>query len=341
MFAPTPRLEALRAVLSIAATQLPGDAITYRNPSREGRVQLSLVGISKEYVNAIVGEANLACVPLPVEHPSSRAGSRGRLLRYMYGTRKAAEDWQDECSSAFIRMGFRQGTASTCLCLHPRRRLYGSAHGGDFTCCGLNVRLDWFEDTLASYYALSKRGRMGPGVDDMEEATVLNRVVRWTEHGLQYEAGPRQGETPREELGLDGGTNRCATPSVKRVAADVVNYCALERWLFTTFKGYAVQANYLAPDRPDVQRSAKGNCRDMAAPPTLSMKALKRVGRDLRGRPRLVYTCPYQTAEEPNAYSDTDWAGCARTRKKHSWWVLNVGYTPGEFLELYASYSCP
>ena len=63
----------------------------------------------------------------------------------------------------------------------------------------------------------------------------------------------------------------------------------------------------------------------MASPTKLSLKALKRLGRYLQGRPRLVYSYPYQAAEELNAYSDTDWAGCARTRKSTSGGCLMLG----------------
>ena len=33
----------------------------------------------------------------------------------------------------------------------------------------------------------------------------MNRVVRWTPQGLEYEADPRQGEPLLDELGLDSG----------------------------------------------------------------------------------------------------------------------------------------
>ena len=71
----------------------------------------------------------------------------------------------------------------------------------------------------------------------------------------------------------------------------------------------------MATDRPDVQYPAKEVCRDMAAPKTSSGAALKRLGRYLVGLPRLVWTYPWQTVWQADAYSDTDWAGCPKTRK--------------------------
>ena len=66
-----------------------------------------------------------------------------------------------------------------------------SVHGDDFISCGPKCELDWFEEVLESRYELKKGGRLGPGPNDAKEITVLNRVLRWTDAGLEYEADPR------------------------------------------------------------------------------------------------------------------------------------------------------
>jgi len=53
--------------------------------------------------------------------------------------------------------------------------------------------------------------------------------------------------------------------------------------------------------------------------------ALKRLGRYLQGCPRLLFQYPWQTAEKVDAYSDTDWAGCPKTRKSTNGGCLMVG----------------
>ena len=47
MFAPTPPLEALRSITSMAATHLPGRSLHVRNPESERRTQLSAINISR------------------------------------------------------------------------------------------------------------------------------------------------------------------------------------------------------------------------------------------------------------------------------------------------------
>ena len=68
---------------------------------------------------------------------------------------------------------------------------------------------------MEAKYELRKGGRLGPGKNDAKEILVLNRVIRYTEHGLEYEADPRQAEGLLEGLKLDSGCNPVATPGLK------------------------------------------------------------------------------------------------------------------------------
>ena len=56
----------------------------------------------------------------------------------------------------------------------------------------------------------------------------------------------------------------------------------------------------------------------MAAPTDLALAGLNRVGRYLEGRRRLVFKYEWQQSDRIEVYSDTDWAGCPRTRKSTS-----------------------
>ena len=55
---------------------------------------------------------------------------------------------------------------------------------------------------MRSQYEITVGGRLGPGVTDDKEASVLNRIVRWTDGGIEYEADPRQIEKRLDELDL-------------------------------------------------------------------------------------------------------------------------------------------
>ena len=325
IFAPTPPLESLRMVLSWAATNLAGGRQHVREASSEDRTQVLLIDISRAYFNAKTDDKDPIYVELPPE-ANAPPGMCGLLRRHMYGTRRAAEGWQDEYSGTLIQMGFTQGAASPCVFAHKTRGIIVSVHGDDFTAAGPKRELDWFEGQMKAHYELTVGGRLGPGPRDDKEATVLNRVIRWTPQGLEYEADPRQVEKLLQELELDGeGVKGVVTPGLRALAHQIKDEVQLPEREHTKFRGLAARANYLAADRPDVIFAAKEVCRLMAKPTDLAMCAIKRLGRYLRNRPRLVFQLPFQSADRWDVYTDTDWAGCPRTRKSTSGGCLMLG----------------
>ncbi len=315
-FAPTPPLEALRTVLSMAATRI-GSWRPIWEPTSARRMQISFVDISRAYFNAKLDENESTYVNLPDEDEDS-AEYCAKLLRHMYGTRAAADGWQEEYSSFMVEtLGFTQGKSSPCVFRHPSRQLITSVHGDDFTTAGAKDDLDWYEKEMLKHYECTVQPRIGPGEKDAKEAVVLNRIVRWTASGVEYEADPRQAEKLVAECGLVGA-NTVATPGVRVSRDEAEHDKPLAPHLHTAFRGAAARANYLAADRIDCQFGAKEVCRWMSKPTEGSWNALRRLCRYLVGLPRLVYLYKYQTVDTIEVYTDTDWAGCPRTRKSTS-----------------------
>ena len=146
---------------------------------------------------------------------------------------------------------------------------------------------------------------------------MLNRITRWTPEGIEYEADPRQGEQLIRDLGMSGSKS-VGTPGVKVTAEQLGTDRELDAHRQRPYRGVAARANYLAADRPDLQHAAKEVCRWMSSPTEIALVALKRVGRYLEGHGRLVYRYDFQEAAKVDCYSDTDWAGCPRTRRSTS-----------------------
>ena len=185
-------------------------------------------------------------VMLPPEHPDHARGCCGLLRKHMYGTRAAADGWQQEYSSYMKKIGFLQGVASPCIFTHPARGIACSVHGDDFTSTGEKRELDWLEVQLESKYELRKGGRLGPGAADQKELTVLNRVIRYTEEGYEYEADPRQAEKLMESFGLGAGCNGAATPGIKALIEQLQKDQLVPPAEHTAFRGQAARANYLS-----------------------------------------------------------------------------------------------
>jgi len=323
-FAPAPPLEALRTVLSMAMTKV-GNHVPDWNPLSATRTQISLVDIKRAYFNAEISpEEPPTFVALPSEDDDS-ATMCARLLRHMYGTRAAADGWQEEYSTLLVSLGFRQGEAVPNVFYHSTKQIVTSVHGDDFTSEGPADALDWMEACIAEAYEITVAPRLGPGPNDAKEGRVLNRIIRWCDGHIEYECDPRQIEKLVAECGLAGSTS-VATPGVKATFAEMEEDSGeLPGNRNTAFRGAAARGNYLAADRLDVQFGSKEICRWMSKPSVHAWKALKRVCRYLVGAPRLVYCFKQQSVDHIDVYVDTDWAGCPQTRKSTSGGCIMLG----------------
>ena len=146
-----------------------------RDPRSERRTQIIAIDISRAYFNAKTDDREPIYVQLPPE-VGAPPGMCGLLRRHMYGTRRAAEGWQDEYSSTLVDIGFTQGVASPCVFSHTQRGIVVSVHGDDFTAASPKEELDWFEKSMRAKYELTVGGRLGPGEGDDKELTIINRV---------------------------------------------------------------------------------------------------------------------------------------------------------------------
>ncbi len=322
-FAPAPPLEALRTVISLAMTRI-GDHRPDWNPASPTRTQLSFIDVSRAYFNAKIDpDEPPTFVCLPNEEPDSQ-DMCAQLMRHMYGTRMAADGWQEEYSTMLIRLGFRQGVACPNLFYHQSRKIVCSVHGDDFTSSGPRDALNWLEESIAKEYEITIQPRVGPGPSDAKEGRSLNRIIRWCAGHIEYEADPRQAERLVAECGLEGA-RAVATPGVKATFKELEEDSCLPKDLHTAFRGAAARSNYLAADRIDSQFACKEVCRWMASPTVHAWKALKRLCRFFNGAPRLVYKYAQQEVDAVDVYTDTDWSGCPKTRKSTSGGCILLG----------------
>ena len=127
-----------------------------------------------------------------------------QLVRHMYGTRGAADGWQEEYSTMLIGLGFRQGESCPNVFWHDTKDICTSVHGDDFTSSGPCPALDWMESAVGMQYEITIQPRIGPGPDDAKGGRSLNRVIRWMGQSIQYEVDPRQVERLIAVCGLAG-----------------------------------------------------------------------------------------------------------------------------------------
>ena len=101
---------------------------------------------------------------------------------------------------------------------------------------------------------------------------------------------------------------------------------ALPREDTAAYRGLSARLNYLAQDRADLQFAARSAAKRMSNPRPSDWVLLKRVGRYLVGKPRMVQMFAWQDFPGVvDGFCDSDWAGDREDRKSTSGGVLQIG----------------
>jgi len=260
-------------------------------------------------------------VQLPAER--RQEGFCALLLKSMYGTRDAAANFADKVMEVLRSMGFKIGIFCPCLCRHDEKGILLFYHGDDFVSEGEDDALKWFKIELSKELLVKVRGVLGWDDGDLREITLLNRVVKLTETEagvpcLQWEADARHVEIVLAQLKLapDKGSKAVTSPGIKRTAEELTESPTLDAGDTVLFRSVCMRINYLAMDRVDLLFAAKEAARWMSKPTQIAMEMVKRIGRYLMRRPRLVQQFVQQV--EPGfvrVACESDHAGCVRTRR--------------------------
>jgi hypothetical protein len=307
LFAATPPLELLKALLSKAA----GDR----------RRRVLVIDVKKAHLYPLCTQD--VYIELP-EEAAAAPGTCGKLVHWLYGFRPAAQAWENHYAENLQREGFIRGVASPVAFWNEALDVSCLVHGDDFTFVGRNADLDAIENKMREWYEIKVKARLGPGRDDAKEVDVLGRLLRCTEEGYEYEADRKHRQIVMETLGFDEKSKGIAVNG--RIDDSDDSGEELQGPEATSFRALAARVNYLSQDSPDVQYAAKEVCREMSKPTTRSWRKLKVLARFLLEREAVVWKYAWQCeGANLSLYTDSDWAGCRRTRKSTSGGLVLLG----------------
>ncbi len=188
----------------------------------------------------------------------------------------------------------------------------------------MDPALKWITKELQKVYELKVKATLGPEPHDDKSVRILNRIVTWSERDIMYEPDQRHVEIVIKALGLEKGKS-VVTPG-ENVKADPDLDKPLESATSTLYRSLTMRLSYLAQDRPDIQYSCKELAKGMSSPTEGDWQKLKRLGRYLVGKPRVVLYFDYQhPVSILCSRVDTDHAGCLKTRKSTNGGALTFG----------------
>ena len=239
------------------------------------------IDVRRAYFYAPAQRAVYIQIPAEDREPGDE-GMVGRLNLSLYGTRDAAMNWSAEYTRTLESHGFVKGVASPCNFRHPARGIDLTVHGDDFLIVGVHMALRWFKGILEQKYDI-KSQILGPELTSCREIKILNRIIRWTPHGLEYEPDQRHADAVIESLGLQQArtvSTPLTTESDDGEPGNVLN--AMEA---SHYRSVCARINFLAHDRPDLQFASKFASKFMANPTDKAMAILKRIGRYLGHAP--------------------------------------------------------
>ena len=329
-FAATPPLEALRLLASQVMTGDPGSEIVLR-----------FLDISRAHPHCPIHRK--VYIRLPQEDPSS--GDRamcGRLNIALYGARDAGQNFEFKTTDVLEGGGCEQGQFSPCVWFHPLKRLGIYIHGDDYVIAGGRDQSAWLRGHVEQTFVVKDRGVLGPRPDlgDVQEIVVLSRILRFIPEGapggecIEYEADPRHADILAAQFGFTDTSKTVATPGVRTKMTES-QLEPLKDKDAAFYRSACMRLGYLSMDRPELQYVAKECARGMAVPTEGHYEVLKRAARFVHGHRRMVWRFPRQPERSfLDGFSDSDWAGCLRTRKSTSTPDLHVQYDTGPDLPL-------
>ncbi len=316
LFASTPPLEALRMLVSEAATIDHGQ--------EKVRKVIMINDVARAFFEAKA--TRLVCVELPEE---ALVGSEtneewvAMLEKSLYGTRDAALNFQREVKKTLEAIGFRVGRYNASTYYHPKKQLRMMVHGDDFVTVGKVEEVQWLRQKLEERFELKTTV---VGKEEEPEGRILNRIVRCTEKGWEYEADQRHAEFLIKALNLQEANPLSTPQEEEKPWKQTEEAQKLDSEKATEYRSLGARANYLASDRLDIQFSVKEICRNMSEPTVGDRRKLKRLTRYLIGRPRLVSEYEFQMRSgNIEGYSDSNWAGCRKTAKSTSGGIMMIG----------------
>ena len=201
LFATMSPLEAKRVLLGMYAVQ----------PNRIGGMKQKsvFIGVKKAHVTPAC-----ECDDIYVEFPAGArpTGKYGRLLRWLYGMRGAAQSWVFNYIRRLRTEGFIKGKSAPTVLYNGETSTRVVVYVGDSTLLGFEDNLNRMTAHMFEWYEINVRGILGDDTEYTKDITILNILVKVTKEGLEYKADPKHVRFIYEKMGIGEDAKLVQTP---------------------------------------------------------------------------------------------------------------------------------
>ena len=271
--------------------------------------------ISVAFLHAAAATDDLYMHP-PTEFYNESDGIVWKLNKAIYGLRSSPKAWQTHLADVLQQLGLQRSTAEPNIYYTQQRSTYILVYVDDLLLLGDEEVTNKIFAAIQQHLLLRPTGTLTVG----NTVSFLGRNI--TNKGDYYELGlsDSYNNTLLEEAGMESCKAATApgTSALKTPTADHDQQLSEEE--HKAFRRAVGKLQWMTYTRPDICYATKELARALQQPTSADQQKLKHLLRYIKGtthykqvmRPTVKLT---QTTYDLNIYVDSDWAGCAETRK--------------------------
>ena len=300
-FASTPSLTTLKLLLTLAVAR---------------GWHIAVGDISTAFLHAAVDDDFYVIPPLEF-YPDGC--TLWKLKKALYGLKHSPKLWQEHFASVMKKNGFRRVKSDPNLYVHETKQLYVLAYVDDLMFFGSKPDVELSVADLQKDLLLKMTGTL----DEGQSVTFLGRELQRTNDAILVGMNPAYIDRMLETAGLSG-CKPVLAPGTDTLRKQL-NVEPLDAEAHKRYRRIVGQLLWLSSVRPDIMYAVKELSRGLSAPTSEHEAKAKHLLKYLAGtknfsqrlQPTLQLS-PQHKAIDINVYVDSDWAGCADSRRSTS-----------------------
>ena len=279
--------------------------------------------ISSAFLHAPIASEELVLVKPPPELEQN-PDVLWRLKKAIYGLKTSPKLWQQHLASKLEELGLRKNKADPCIFMGEK--LLVMTYVDDLLIVGEQQEQESFVAKLSAHSPLKHRTKL----DAQTPLTFLGKTLehKASEHSINLHLPPSYYMKLFKMYGMENAKTTSTTGDKLGQSddpRDPLNH-PLDQARHKLYRTAVGKLLWATPVRPDISFAVKELSRNLQAPTQQDEKQLKHLLQFLKGT--LHFTTSLQpprkrvveqaSSIQIQAYSDSDWAGCPKTRRSTS-----------------------